>query len=227
MKRKYVRKEQTKTEQTTEETKTKTEAIDYPIFTTRFSQETWDANVRYRQQAMHNGCIYANSMQISHKYQRDQRMLVIEMNNTINHVEGVGLISCRSKIEELARVFHVYDNPLDELEELEELDELDELEELEELEQSDESEQLEQSQKKDLNRFVHQGQYRLDRADLPTELLESLEDMCFRGKGHFKRLQGIIKIAPHTLQKHFNDSKREVPLYDEFITILQQKYRRV
>jgi len=222
-----VRKEQTKTEQTkteqtkTEQTKTeqtKTEAIDYPIFTTRFSQETWDANVRYRQQAMHNGCIYANSMQISHKYQRDQRMLVIEMNNTINHVEGVGLISCRSKIEELDSVFHVYDNPLDELDELEELDEFAELEQLE---------QLEQRQKKDLNRFVHQGQYRLDRADLPTELLESLEDMCFRGKGHFKRLQGIIKIAPHTLQKHFNDSKREVPLYDEFITILQQKYRRV
>lgn len=48
----------------------------------------------------------------------------------------------------------------------------------------------------DYNRYVFLGKYRLDRSQITdTRLLERLEQFCFHGKGHQKRLRGITRIC--------------------------------
>ena len=46
------------------------------------------------------------------------------------------------------------------------------------------------------NRYVFLGKYRLDRSQISdAKLLERLEQFCFRGIGHHKRLRGITQIT--------------------------------
>jgi hypothetical protein len=64
---------------------------DASILTTRFTTETFQENKRYRD--THNiPCIYSSSLPISDKLPyRDY--YVLEMNNTTNHIIGIGKIS--------------------------------------------------------------------------------------------------------------------------------------
>lgn len=51
--------------------------------------------------------------------------------------------------------------------------------------------------KEEYNRYAFLGKYRLDRKDITDrELLAKLEQYCFYGKGHQKRLRGITRIPP-------------------------------
>jgi hypothetical protein len=62
-----------------------------PILTTRFTTETFQENKRYRD--THNiPCIYSTSLPISDKLPY-QDYYVLEMNNTTNHIMGIGKIS--------------------------------------------------------------------------------------------------------------------------------------
>ena len=61
------------------------------ILTTRFTTETFQENKRYRD--THNiSCIYSSSLPISDKLPY-QDYYVLEMNNTTNHIMGIGKIS--------------------------------------------------------------------------------------------------------------------------------------
>jgi hypothetical protein len=51
--------------------------------------------------------------------------------------------------------------------------------------------------KEEYNRYAFVGKYRLDRTEITDrELLAKLEQYCFYGKGHQKRLRGITRIPP-------------------------------
>jgi len=62
------------------------------IVTSRFNNLTWEENREFRERLKINGCIYGPSKQITEKIPLNSLVFVIEMNNTINRIEGIGLI---------------------------------------------------------------------------------------------------------------------------------------
>ena len=68
------------------------------IMTTRFNNDTWLENCRYRERLCVIekepllGCIYGPSRQMSEKISPNSLVFVVEMNNSTNKIEGIGLI---------------------------------------------------------------------------------------------------------------------------------------
>ena len=63
-----------------------------PISTTRFNKDTWIENCIYRSRLPLNMCIYGVPSQLSCKIPLKTLVFVIEMNNSTNNIEGIGLI---------------------------------------------------------------------------------------------------------------------------------------
>jgi len=75
-----------------------------PMVTTRFNKDTYCENKRYREK--HNiGCIYGPSRRMPCKIPPHSLVLVIEMNNSTNCIEGVGLIK---NIVRFDKKYYVY-----------------------------------------------------------------------------------------------------------------------
>ena len=72
----------------------------FDVLTTRFSSLTFKENYDYRQQLMNeknksNLCVYGVKTRISHEINGYGKFLfVLEMNNTINKIMGIGIIKC-------------------------------------------------------------------------------------------------------------------------------------
>lgn len=62
------------------------------ILSSRFSTDTWNENNAYRTRRNLNGCIYGSPLRISSKIRLNTFVYVVEMNNTTNRIEGVGVI---------------------------------------------------------------------------------------------------------------------------------------
>lgn len=68
------------------------------IGTTRFNNETLEENRRYKDSRRLPGCIYGIGIPINQKYPINSLFFVVEMNNSTNTVEGIGLIkNCMKK----------------------------------------------------------------------------------------------------------------------------------
>ena len=68
----------------------------YTIVTSRFNNETRDANYAYR--IKHNfACMYCCPSELSQKIPYNTPVFIIEMNNSTNKIEGIGLI--KNKLE--------------------------------------------------------------------------------------------------------------------------------
>jgi len=63
----------------------------FSIVTSRYNNETWQANCENRTKRG-KACIYASAHEMSPKIDLDSPVFVIEMNNSINKIEGIGLI---------------------------------------------------------------------------------------------------------------------------------------
>jgi hypothetical protein len=64
------------------------------IVTVRYNNETWHANNSYRNRKK-LPCIYATPSKITENIDLDSPVFVIEMNNSINKIMGIGLIKNR------------------------------------------------------------------------------------------------------------------------------------
>ena len=62
------------------------------IASTRFNNHTWNENVNYRNKIHHNGCIYGCPQSITIKIPDDSLLYIFEMNNSLNRIEGIGVI---------------------------------------------------------------------------------------------------------------------------------------
>lgn len=62
------------------------------IGTTRFNEETWNSNKKWRENNNFNGCIYGSPNLIKNDIPIDSIIFVIEMNNDKNMIMGIGLI---------------------------------------------------------------------------------------------------------------------------------------
>lgn len=63
------------------------------IMTTRFTAETWDEYVRWRQHNMKKGCLYTSPRRIAQSIPHKATLYVIEMNNATNQIMGIGVIT--------------------------------------------------------------------------------------------------------------------------------------
>lgn len=64
------------------------------LVSTRFNDMTWEENLNYRNKN-NIKCIYGIPYEISSKFFVDDDIFVIEMNNSKNQIEGIGLIKNR------------------------------------------------------------------------------------------------------------------------------------
>ena len=75
----------------------------FTIVTTRFNNETWQKNCENRIKRGH-ACIYASPHELSPKIDLDSPVFVIEMNNSINKIEGIGLIKNKFQTDKYYKI---------------------------------------------------------------------------------------------------------------------------
>jgi len=75
----------------------------YFIVTSRFNNFTLDSNYNYRQK---NGftCMYCSPNELSSKIPYNSPVFVIEMNNSTNNIEGIGLIKNKPETKKYFKV---------------------------------------------------------------------------------------------------------------------------
>ena len=62
------------------------------LLTTRFNDQTWSENCNYREKCKMNGCIYGSATKIKETIPLNSIVIVVEMNNSKNKIEGISLI---------------------------------------------------------------------------------------------------------------------------------------
>ena len=77
----------------------------FSLVTTRFDNYTWSENINFREKNNFNGCVYGSPQQMSPKILQDSLVFVIEMNNTLNRIEGIGLIKNTIRLDKYFRVY--------------------------------------------------------------------------------------------------------------------------
>jgi hypothetical protein len=68
------------------------------IVSTRFNQDTWYENKKYREKNKFE-CIYGSPVEMTTKICMNSTIFVIEMNNTKNEIEGIGLLKNKTFVD--------------------------------------------------------------------------------------------------------------------------------
>lgn len=76
------------------------------LVSTRFNSSTWEENIGFRKKNNFNGCIYCSPQPMTSKILPDSLVFVVEMNNTLNRIEGIGLVKNTVRFD---KYFKVYD----------------------------------------------------------------------------------------------------------------------
>lgn len=73
---------------------------------TRFNTETWRENMEWRRKNNWNGCIYGTPIRINEDYcPLDSPVIILEMNNDVNKIMGIGLIRNKISIEYKYKIY--------------------------------------------------------------------------------------------------------------------------
>ena len=62
------------------------------IMTSRFSNNTWEENKKYRLNHKNIGCIYCSPEPIASHIPLDKFHFILEMNNDLNKIMGIGTV---------------------------------------------------------------------------------------------------------------------------------------
>jgi hypothetical protein len=76
----------------------------YAVVTSRFNNETIDINYAYRRKRCFN-CMYCSPLELSPKIPYNTPVFVVEMNNSTNKIEGIGLIKNKPETEKYYKVY--------------------------------------------------------------------------------------------------------------------------
>lgn len=77
------------------------------LVSTRFNESTWRQNQEYR--AKHNCCCYSAPAPMCPKIGNETLVLVVEMNNDKNKIEGIGLIRNSPLLDRYYKTYDYYD----------------------------------------------------------------------------------------------------------------------
>lgn len=77
----------------------------FTLASTRFSNTTWEENIEYRKTNNLNGCVYCSPQPLTQKILPDSLVFIIEMNNTLNRIEGIGLVKNTIRLDKYFKVY--------------------------------------------------------------------------------------------------------------------------
>jgi hypothetical protein len=130
-----------------------------PLLTTRFNNATWQENCSYKERNGIQGCIYGSATKIKETIPLNSIIYIIEMNNSLNKIEGIGLVRNISHFDKYYKIYSAGT----------------------------------------YNRYIYMSNYRIDRSNLDKELLQILDNICFKGKTHLKRGIGFTSIMKRSI----------------------------
>jgi hypothetical protein len=78
-----------------------------PLLTTRFNNQTWKENYDYKKRNNIKGCIYGSATKIKESIPLNNLVFIIEMNNSTNKIEGIGLVF---NITHFDKYYKIYDS---------------------------------------------------------------------------------------------------------------------
>jgi len=137
---------------------------------TRFNEATFKQNQTWRLKNNYKGCIYNSPVKIKNNIYPDTQLFILEMNNSKNKIEAIGLIK-NHLIFDNHYNYKIYND-------------------------------------NNYNRYIYKGKCRIDRSDLSRygeKILDILDILVFKSKGHMKRGQGIQTLPDWIItNRHFN-----------------------
>jgi len=77
----------------------------FTLVTTRFNNETYKENQDFKKKYNYTGCIYGAPQEMSPKIAIDSFVFVIEMNNSQNQLEGIGLIKNMTRMDKYFKIY--------------------------------------------------------------------------------------------------------------------------
>jgi len=134
------------------------------ITVTRFNNETWDENNKYRKDNNIDGCLYTCPTKINPNIVINKVLYVLEMNNSTNKIMGIGRI--KNRIRGLHKN-NIYSD-------------------------------------RNYNRYTYNGNLRIDKEkfnNYEKDIIKFFEIICFTGKSHLKRGQGIQLVPVEIIKK--------------------------
>lgn len=75
------------------------------IVSTRFNDVTWQENLDYRKK-YNIDCIYGTPLELHQSICLDTNVFVVEMNNSKNKIEGIGLIRNKTHVDKYYKIYH-------------------------------------------------------------------------------------------------------------------------
>ncbi len=79
------------------------------ICVTRFSNTTFNENLNFKKKNNIIGSLYGSPIKITDKILLDEKILIVEMNNTTNIIEGIGIIKNRY-LQEPKKLYKIYND---------------------------------------------------------------------------------------------------------------------
>jgi len=76
----------------------------FTLASTRFNNSTLEENEKYRIKT-NNACIYCSPQRMSPKIKTDSLVFIVEMNNELNQIAGIGLIKNTVKFDKYLKVY--------------------------------------------------------------------------------------------------------------------------
>jgi len=77
----------------------------FTIVSTRYNEVTWNENIKYRMKYNFEGCIYGAPHMLTNKILVDSLVFVVEMNNSLNRIEGIGLMRNNIRLDKYTSVY--------------------------------------------------------------------------------------------------------------------------
>jgi len=75
----------------------------FTLVSARFNNETWNENLQARERKQKK-CLYGSPQEMSPKIEYNSPVFVVEMNNSKNQIEGIGLIKNKPDLEKYYRI---------------------------------------------------------------------------------------------------------------------------
>jgi len=79
------------------------------IATTRFNDDTFNQNHQYKNKINNKGCIYGSPIPIKNNIPLESYVYIIEMNNSKNKIQGIGLIINKHCLDKYYRIYQEQD----------------------------------------------------------------------------------------------------------------------
>ena len=76
----------------------------FTLASTRFNNYTLEENEKYRIKT-NNACVYCSPQRMSPKIKVDSLVFIVEMNNELNQIEGIGLIKNTVNLDKYFKVY--------------------------------------------------------------------------------------------------------------------------